>query len=342
MQNNSLILLIIIYSTSISLFFFVPVAKKSYLLYWAQLLIIIGATLVGSLSIYIWALLCFFHLEGSMYLHPSKYRSFLSLTIILIGVEMAIFLSSFTYVDLIIVGLFLYSTYQLNTLFHNRKEQRDLYEKLLGEYRKLKRLLYVTEQHSKAEERTRIARDIHDSVGHKLTALLMKIEMLSIQHGKAAYEDLKQLAKDSLEETREAVSTLKEGEVTGIQSVLQLIRKLESESHIMIQLTTQQGVLSTPLTNKQNIVLFRSIQEGITNAMRHAHVREVKVTLGKTAQGHLSLKITNHIQPSKPFQPGFGLKNMKERVEELGGKIDIHQTSDEFSINSSFPLKEAE
>lgn len=116
-----------------------------------------------------------------------------------------------------------------------------LYEQLLSQFRKIKRDSVEQEELVRAEERTKIARDMHDSVGHKLTSLLMQLEMLSIQNNSESLSELKQLARESLEETRFAVRQLKSTETTGIQSVIQLIRKLEMESHLHIRFTIEKG-----------------------------------------------------------------------------------------------------
>ncbi|MFD2195544.1 sensor histidine kinase [Oceanobacillus bengalensis] len=222
-----------------------------------------------------------------------------------------------------------------------RKEQKETYEMLLGEYRKLKRMNLSVEHNARVEERTKIARDIHDSVGHRLTALIMQLEMLTIQNKSNEYEDLKKMAKDSLEETRHAVKTLQAEENEGIATVVHLIRKLEAESHILVQFTMKQGVLSIPLSNEKNVTLFRVIQESLTNAMRHARSREVQITLGKSATADLSFEIINTVFDPKNFTFGFGLNSMKERVEQVDGRLNVYQTKKEFVVAGTIPSEEA-
>lgn len=69
-----------------------------------------------------------------------------------------------------------------NRILFQYEEKRILYEELLSEYRKLKRMQFEQENIVRQQERTRIARDIHDSVGHKLTALLMQLDMLKMEN----------------------------------------------------------------------------------------------------------------------------------------------------------------
>ncbi len=226
---------------------------------------------------------------------------------------------------------------KINSMANERLEQKALYAELLGEYRKLKRLNLESERDARIQERTMIARDIHDSVGHRLTALLMRLEMLSIQRNSSDYDDLKGMAKESLEEIRRSVKTLQSEENEGIATVVQLIRKLEAESHLSVQFTMKQGILSEPLTNEKSVVLYRVIQEGLTNAMRHAGSREVQVTLGKSAIGDIQFKITNRVFKPKPFTFGFGLNNMKARVEEINGTLEVIQTEEQFILIGTIP-----
>lgn len=228
----------------------------------------------------------------------------------------------------------------INRMANERVEQKEIYGELLGEYRKLKRINLEGKRDVRIQERTMIARDIHDLVGHRLTALLMKLEMLSIEHQNSDYKELKEMARESLEDIRRSVKTMQADEYEGMAAVVQLIRKLETESHILVQFTMKQGILSEPLTNEKSVVLYRVIQEGLTNAMRHAGSREVQVTLGKSAVGDIQFMISNRVFKPKPFNFGFGIKNMKARVEELKGTLEVHQTEEQFVLLGTIPNRE--
>lgn len=230
--------------------------------------------------------------------------------------------------------------FSINVMTNERREQRNLYEELFSEYRKLVRMNLNAENDARMKERTAIARDIHDSVGHRLTALIMKLEILSIQNTHSDYDELKSMAKDSLEEIRRSVKTMQTEENEGIATVVHLIRKLESESHIFVQFTMKQGILSVPLTNEKSVVLYRVIQEALTNAMRHAGSREVQVTIGKSAIGAISFEIKNAMYNPKPFIYGFGLNNMNERVKEIEGTLEVYQTEKQFVVRGTIPNEE--
>ncbi|BAB04769.1 sensor histidine kinase [Halalkalibacterium halodurans] len=269
----------------------------------------------------------------------------------------------FEYVAIITLSLipYLFHTYSYPMLFHlivltgmttfalSMSKLKKTYDELeskwtsfLVEYRALKRHAYQSEQNARAEERTRIARDMHDSVGHQLTTLMMQLEITertATGEIKSLVSQAKQMARESLNETRQAVRALSQ-KTYGMASVLQLIRKLEAESHVRVQLTTKEGVLSAPLTNDQYVTVYRFVQEGITNAMRHGHSREVAITLEVIGGNSYQMSVENRIYSSAPFEKGFGLSNLTDRLEALNGRLDVLQTENLFRTTGVFPIKE--
>ena len=239
-----------------------------------------------------------------------------------------------------IVVLYGFFSMKLNQIFSQKNHFKSLYMEVNNENRTLNRMRTLAETVAKTEERNRIAREIHDSVGHRLTALMMKLEMLHIEHQDSTYAELKKMANDSLQETREAVQTLQTSDVKGIPAVVQLIRKLEAESHLLIQFTIKEGVLSVPISNNNGVVLYRVIQEALTNVMRHADSRHVSITIGQSAIQSLSFEISNPIRKRQDFSLGFGLTNMVNRMREIGGTLDIYETNTSFVISGMMPSEE--
>ncbi|WP_062106706.1 sensor histidine kinase [Bacillus niameyensis] len=330
---------LIVCAAAFTLYFFLPIVKRPVLFFVILQSLLSVLVLVHTPMIWVWLFLLFITVEAVFHLTALELKAFIIYSIALLIIASAL-LSEWVLPLYIFAIILFFIEIRLNRYVMERQEQRDVYEQLLGEYRQLKRMNLENEQVARLEERTRIARDIHDSVGHKLTALLMQLEMFSMQNQSGEYAELKQLAKESLEETRQAVKTLKQEEVAGITSVVQLIRKLESENHLLIRFTMKQGVLLTKLSNAQSIVLYRSIQEALTNAMKHGSSREVELTLGRTAIGEIEWVISNVIHEPKPFELGFGLTAMRERIEEQAGQLRIYQTDKEFIIEGSMPVKE--
>ncbi|WP_096439971.1 sensor histidine kinase [Alteribacter populi] len=245
------------------------------------------------------------------------------------------------------VFIILYSVMLAIALVVFRKVSEDLEEglerneALLSEYRKMKRRIASGEKQARQEERTQIARDIHDSVGHKLTALLMQLEVYRMQAGDEKDErlqELKKLAKDSLEETRSAVKTLKQDEVTGVSAIIALIRKLEAESFIRIQFSVKHGAFSAHLGNEQAIAVYRVVQEALTNLMRHSQVREAEIVFEAPAGGVFRFEVSNPLTEEISFREGFGVASMRERIEQAGGHYEVTQFDGRFTVRGTLPL----
>lgn len=225
------------------------------------------------------------------------------------------------------------------TVFSRNEESRVRYETLLSEYRNMKRRLITDEQHARQEERAQVGRDIHDSVGHKLTALLMQLEMHRMQaDGETAevLNGLKALAKESLEETRNAVKSMKQQETSGLPAIIGLLRRLESESFMRVTLTARHGALTVPLNNIQSIAVYRAVQEAMTNAMKHGSTREVYIIFEAPGGGIFRFEVSNPYHRKRDIhREGYGLKAMRERMEEAGGELQISQYDNQFIVRGT-------
>lgn len=240
------------------------------------------------------------------------------------------------YASLLAAVFTLYKRQQMKT---EADEQRT--EALLVEYRKMKRRIRTDEQAARQQERTQIARDIHDSVGHKLTALLMQLEMFRMQAEGETAEQLKQLkalTKESLEETRSAVKTLKQDEEGGVAAIISLIRQLEAESFLRIQFSVKSGALSAQLGNQELIIVYRMVQEALTNVMRHSKVKEAEIIFESPGGTVFRFTVRNPLREPIEFCEGFGLGAMRERIEQAGGRFEAGPRGKEFVVEGTLPL----
>lgn len=340
-SKNTGVFVLLFCALSLSIYFLLPLFKKKLPI----TLILLAITYMYAflfeekLMPFFVLLILLYKLESAFYLSPLYFRSLLIGVNIILIIYLVVTVGSASVLAslFILILLLFYAFWYLNTHYFNLIHQSQLYEQLIDEYRKVKRYAAKNEKAIRMEERTRIAREMHDSVGHKLTALSMQLEILLMNEKNDVLQSMKDIVNESLEETRKAVRALNMDDVEGISSVIQLIRKLESESHLRVHFTTKQGALSLTLSNQNSITLYRVLQESLTNAMKYGQSREVFVTLGTTPLGHLYFDIRNSYDHMKPFHEGFGLKNMKQRVEEAGGTLEIYQLDHTFIIEGSLP-----
>lgn len=343
-HTASFIILLFFSSCMLGLYFLIPIVKKKLFLYILILFLIQTATVLMNKEVffYLMVLMLFILMESGRTVSVKTFRILLLSTLVThFFISIFFFhvsISLYVCAAILVVILLI----RLNESNQEYLHIRDTYESLLNEYRVQKRQAFKNERLARMEERNMIAREMHDSVGHKLTALLMQIELLFIQEKKESIAMLRNMASEALEETRRAVRILQAEEMQGISPIIHLIKKLESENTVHVHLTTKQGVLNMRISNKQSAALYRIIQEGLTNAMKYSSSKEVFILLGVSPVGHLTIEIKNVFVHKHPIYEGFGLKNMKKRLEEIGGNLNTFQIEDQFILQGNIPVEEIE
>ncbi|TYS57364.1 sensor histidine kinase [Sutcliffiella horikoshii] len=330
----------------LGLYFSMPIWKAKWVAYFLATgaVVLVQHFILTPFDVLPWLLVYFLLVEG-MQSSVTKQAVLTTVAVLLpvmfplsvLAVSDLFFYHLFLFIMLIGVGALIHRYYRDNEKFDRE------WKSLLVEYRVLKRQVLENEEVARVEERNRIARDIHDSVGHQLTALMMQLAVAEQAAGEEKVASIvkqsKQLARESLDGMRKAVKALQGEEEQGISSVIHLIRKLEAESQMRVQLTTKTGVLSQPLSNEQNIVLYRFVQEGLTNAMRHGSSKEISVTLEIIGEHSFQVKVENKVEVTSPVEEGFGLQNMRKRMEGLNGRMEREVTEGYFTVKGIFPLK---
>lgn len=178
-----------------------------------------------------------------------------------------------------------------------------------------------------AEERTRIARELHDVLAHSLGALRIQLEvahtLLVERHdpdGAAGYLATAQhLAARGLDEAREAVTALRE-DVRPLPDALRELVAAFRVEHATPAEFTQDGA-GRELSSTETIALLRVARESLTNAARHARGHPVTVRLHCSGDG-VRLVVRNGTDaPADAATPGHGLTGMRERVELVTGTL---------------------
>lgn len=194
-------------------------------------------------------------------------------------------------------------------------------------------------------ERNRMAREIHDTVGHKMTALLIQIElakeMLPIDPEKTE-ETIRvcdSLARSALEEIRFSVRTI-HTEEGGQQPLIPSLRKLMEEFYKTTGLETSFEIKGDPsiIPLTLHLSIIRMVQESLTNARRHGEATVSSIELD-CQPDYISLTVEDNGKGTSHISKGFGLINMKERIEEHGGSIQFESKPNQgFLVKAEFPL----
>jgi signal transduction histidine kinase len=195
---------------------------------------------------------------------------------------------------------------------------------------RLRRYALLAENQATLQERTRIAREIHDSVGHTLTAQSIQLENVAMwvpQDLSKATDHLQKaraLGKEALNNVRQSVAALRQHPLLG-QSLPEALEKLTSEFErtTRIQILSKVQLQQSPPA-EQAIALYRIVQEAMTNIAKHSHATQVQLHLTEQAT-ELELSVEDNGQGFDPTvnTTGFGLQSMRERTEALGGTFQI-------------------
>jgi signal transduction histidine kinase len=232
--------------------------------------------------------------------------------------------------EFLMFGLSLFLILQLvTTLITERRTQA----KLAQANNQLRQYSLQIEELAAVQERNRIAREIHDSLGHALTSLNVQIQTvlkLWKHNPEEAYtflEQAQQLGTMAMQEVRQSVSTLRTDErpEPPLQDqITVLLREFRQSTGIPISSTIHLTTVLPPMLTR---ALYRLTQEALTNVCKHAEATEVQLDL-KTDLDKVYFAIADNGRGFSYDQitPGYGLQGMQERVAALNGDFQL-QTS---------------
>ena len=179
----------------------------------------------------------------------------------------------------------------------------------------------LLEENTRIAERVRIARELHDLVGHHLTALTLNLEVVThLVDGKVLghVQQAHSLARLLLADVREVVSEMREGDKVNLAAALNTLIEGVPKPIIHLDLPAEE-VMAAP---QRAQVLLRCVQEMITNSVRHARARNMWIRLSMTREG-FAMSARDDGIGTRQIVAGNGLNGMSERLKQLGGKLEI-------------------
>jgi len=195
------------------------------------------------------------------------------------------------------------------------------------------------------EERNRIAQEIHDIVGHTLTSTVIQIEAgkrLMLKDAEEASNRLKEaqeLVRHSLNEIRGSVHMLKQDKYGDLGTLIgQLIENTERNAGVSVHAEIDPLPELPPGHRK---TIYHALQEGLTNGIRHGDGKRFHFGLRVVGQT-VRFRLENDGRVAEKIVPGFGLKAMRDRVEQLGGELSVEIGGKEgfrLTIELPYPVK---
>ncbi len=210
--------------------------------------------------------------------------------------------------------------------FHMAESERRAREELARTNQELLATRQLLAESTRAAERLRIARELHDALGHHLTALTLNLEAAlhaPEPEGRRHVETAQRLARDLLGEVRQVVGTLRREEAEGtlagrLAAALGALGAGVEEPLVHLTVHPDARVDDPGMEH----ALVRCLQEIFTNAVRHAGARNLWIEVAREADG-LALRARDDGRGAARVDPGNGLCGMRERVEERGGRLDL-------------------
>ncbi len=193
-------------------------------------------------------------------------------------------------------------------------------------------------ENTRIAERVRIARELHDLVGHHLTALTLNLEVVThlvdgkvLEHVQQAHS----LARLLLADVREVVSDMRQDDMVNLADALHTLIEGVPKPKIHLDLPSEE-VLTEP---ERALVLLRCVQEVITNSVRHAEAGNLWIRLSMTRDG-LAMSARDDGIGADKVAVGNGLLGMAERLKQLGGKLEIEsEPGTGFALHAWLPTE---
>ncbi|MFI1397239.1 sensor histidine kinase [Streptomyces sp. NPDC020681] len=207
---------------------------------------------------------------------------------------------------------------------------------------------------SATEERLRIARELHDVLGHSIS--LINVQSSAVLHklskqpqpadalaaAEAALEAVKSTSKDALRELRSTLGVLRQADeaaptapVSGLDRLGELVERACATG---IEVRTRTEGTPRPLPPPVDLAAYRIVQESLTNVTRHANASTALITIAYS-EHDVRVRIDDDGQGSADAQSlGSGIMGMAERAKAFGGELTARNTADGFRVSARLPL----
>lgn len=226
-------------------------------------------------------------------------------------------------------------TFATSVVAKDQAEAREEQRRLNSELRATRALLAES---SRIAERVRIARELHDLVGHHLTVLTLNLEVASHLVSGQGQEKVRQaqsVAKLLLSDVREVVGQMREDAEIDLGAALKALTDGVPEPKVHLDLSESLRIENPVFAH----VLLRTAQELLTNCMRHADARNFWLSLNQS-KARIELTARDDGRGVEAVQAGNGLSGMLERFQEVGGGLQWQSAPGKgFSIDAWIPLE---
>ncbi|WP_455383670.1 sensor histidine kinase [Salinispira pacifica] len=198
-------------------------------------------------------------------------------------------------------------------------------------------------EESASNERRRISREIHDTVGYTMTNIIMMMEEANarlesdLTRVRQLIRTTRLQAEQGWEEARSALRALRalrNVEISGASALTKLVRAFEQATGIAVNVSF--GNVIWPMSEELEAVTYRFIQEGMTNSFRHGRATHIEIFLWD-AKDELRLTMWDNGIGASEFKEGIGMNGLLERIAPLGGKLTARGLPQGFELAIVIP-----
>jgi len=211
----------------------------------------------------------------------------------------------------------------------SRREVERLVNELTEANQRLRQYALEAEDLATVRERNRLAREIHDGLGHYLTTIYMQIQaaraVATSDRDRAdnILSKAQNLSQEALADVRQSVAALRSPIDDHVSLSSMITGLLESARNAGINPTLSVRGEERPLNAQTRWTLYRAVQEGISNACKHSKAGKMWITLNFSQQECVTLGVEDDGVGPVDFHEGFGLMGLRERVGTVGGEVGI-------------------
>lgn len=231
------------------------------------------------------------------------------------------------------IGLLFGIGYSINRVLSSNLRIRRLYEENLHQYRLIQEQNKALEQYAKQvekltllEERNRLARELHDTVGHTFTSVIMGMDAVSYlietapDKAKEKLDVLREVTRNGLEEVRRSIHQIapQNDDGTLSQQLSRLANEFALHTGTQVRIRHEGNEYEVP--RQMQLTLIRCLQEALTNAKRHGQASTVDIIM-RFQDNQLLLRVEDDGLGTEKLEPGFGLTAMRERLAALQGTL---------------------
>jgi signal transduction histidine kinase len=214
-----------------------------------------------------------------------------------------------------------------------RNQSQTLLEELRGTHSQLQEYALRAEELAVVEERNRLAREMHDTLGHRLTVASVQLEAAERlctndpERAASLVGTVREQVREALGELRATVATLRtpiEADLQLGSSLKRLVTHFEEASGLTVHQVLPKEIPDLP--SEHRLALYRTAQEALTNVQKHAEASQVWLVLS-SHDNAVTLLVSDDGKGASfsGEQVGFGLRGLRERASQLGGELHLER-----------------